>query len=121
MPTEVGQTRTSTFSLGAMLRYQSDIRRRLRPLCLTLHQAGILQFLQQHPGAKRKETAHALGSTPPSTAITINALLRKKWIIKARPTSNYRVVALHLTPRGEKVAQAIADRLRDMPNVGAWA
>ena len=106
-------------SLEQFFQIQEEFRRRLHPLGVTLQQARVLLFLQQCPGAKAEMVKLALILHSSSQTRIVSTLVHNRWVVKTRPTDNPRAVALRLTPRGEKVAQTITERLRDMPSMGA--
>jgi DNA-binding MarR family transcriptional regulator len=100
--------------LEAVLRLQGDFRRRLEPLGVTPLQAGILLYLQRHPGAKVKDTAAALAVQPPTVSAMILTPVRKGWLTKRRVPTDDRSVSLRLTQHGQVLARNILDGIRDM-------
>jgi len=104
-----------------LLQLQNAVRRRLHALRLTPNLAGALLFLQRCPGAHAMAVWKALAIAPSSSTPIIYGLVRKGWVVRIRPSDNYRAVVLRLTPRGEKVASAIARQLGDMPHIGTWS
>ena len=106
-------------NLERSLQLQGEFRRRLLPLLLPPLQAGVFLFVQRCPDAHAIAVGEALGLRASTQTPTKYTLIRKGLVARTRPSDDHRLVALRLTPRGEKIVEKITERLRDMPNVGA--
>jgi DNA-binding MarR family transcriptional regulator len=100
--------------LERVLQLNGVFRRRLEPLGTTPLQAGMILYLQRHPGAKVKATATALAIQPPTVSPMVRSLVRKGWVTNSRSASDDRTVCLRLTRHGQGLARKIMGRLRDM-------
>ena len=98
--------------LELVLQLHGDFRRRLTPLHVTPLQAGVILYLHRHPEAKLKEPAAALGLKPPTLAVVIHDLVRKRWVTKRRALHDDRALCLRLSRQGEVLVQKIMKHIR---------
>lgn len=76
-------------------------------------QAGILLFLDRHPGCKLIQVASALCLQSTTMVEAVKLLERKRWIHKARTNTNRRIVTLRLAARGTMKARRVRAILRE--------
>lgn len=100
--------KSETSLLELVLRVQGDLRRALASIGVTPLQAGVLCYLDQHPGARLIDVAAAFRVEPPTLVVVVQDLVRKGWITNRRSVEDRRAVCLKLSRKGEALVRRIA-------------
>lgn len=99
----------------ARLRRFHEHRVELSAMGVTPIQAGVLLYLQRHPGSYRQRVADALGSDTAWTGLLIRALQHNGWVTRQRAPHHDSYVLLTLTQKGHALTRLILNRLKPMP------
>ena len=67
-----------------------------------------LRFVAEHPGCKLSDLAEHLGAAPTTASSIVDRLVERGIVLRERPETNRRTIALSLTPAG-KDAFALID------------
>lgn len=100
--------------LQTVLQFHGRYRHLLRPVHVSPMQAGILLFLDRHPGCKLIQVASALCLQSTTMVEAVKLLERKRWIQKARTNANRRIVKLQLMSRGKIKVRRVKAILRKL-------
>lgn len=100
--------------LERVLQLQGDFRRSLDPIRVTPLQAGMILFLRRHPEARATDAARAFSLRLPTMVAVVQAMARKRWIIRRRSVTDTRIVHLSLSRQGQDLARKIDVQVRQM-------
>jgi len=78
------------------------------PQGLTPTQGEVLAFLRTHPGSALGEVSEMLGVRPATASDAVRTLVEKGLVTKSRRPDDRRVLELHLTAEGRRIAEATA-------------
>ena len=81
-------------------RHVRDVRRKIT---LSAHQASVLDHLDDIEPTNLRTLAAHMGVTPSTMCITVNRLVRQKYVARRRDAHDGRQVNLLLTPAGVRV------------------
>jgi DNA-binding MarR family transcriptional regulator len=93
---------------GLVKQAKRDIERRFTQanIVITPFEYGVLSILKHNP-ATLAEVAKKLGIRPPSALPYVDALEKKKIILRHTDSKDRRKVLLNLTNKGQKIVQSI--------------
>ena len=100
--------------LEMLLRLHGDFRRRLKPLSVTVLQAGVILYLSRHTNAKLTKTAASLGVRPSTLTEVIQDLVVRRWVTNRPSPQDRRAVCLSLSRRGKVIARHITEQVRQV-------
>lgn len=81
----------------------------IAPLGLIPPHVGILRLVGDEPGQSQQALARKIGIPPNRLVALIDELEARELIRRERPPTDRRVFALHLTPAGEEMADAVRE------------
>lgn len=87
--------------------------KRLKPLKLTPAHAGILRIINAENGISQKGVAKRLGMYESRLVSVLDEMQRMNLVERKASPNDRRFYALHLTARGKKKLQAIAEVAQD--------
>jgi DNA-binding MarR family transcriptional regulator len=106
--------KAAPMELERVLWLHGQFRRILAPLLITPFQAGVLLYLRRYTDANMTNTSAALCVRRPTLTEVINDLVRKRWAVRRRSTTDTRVVQLLLSPRENALVVKIAHSVRQV-------
>ena len=100
--------------LERVLKLHGDFRRSFDPIRVTPLQAGMILFLRRHPEAKATDAARAFSLKLPTVVEVVQAMARKRWIIRRRSVADVRIIHLSLSRQGQNLARKIDVQIRHL-------
>jgi DNA-binding MarR family transcriptional regulator len=83
--------------------FRSQMDEKLRPQGVTTAQLQVLKVVRDEPGVSGAQLARACYVTPQSAQTLLTGLEEDGWIVRSRDRGNDRILAVRLTPDGEKL------------------
>jgi DNA-binding MarR family transcriptional regulator len=86
-----------------LIHFRSQMDEKLRPQGVTTAQLQVLKVVRDEPGVSGAQLARACYVTPQSAQTLLTGLEEDGWIVRSRDRGNDRILAVRLTPDGEKL------------------
>jgi DNA-binding MarR family transcriptional regulator len=77
----------------------------LGPMDLKVVEFSILMLVASNPQINQKRLGQALDISAPNMAVTLDRLVERGWVERVRDTQDRRAQHVHLTRKGEEIAQ----------------
>ena len=86
-----------------MIHFRSQMDEKLRPQGVTTAQLQVMKVVRDEPGVSGAQLARACYVTPQSAQALLTGLQEDGWIVRSKDQGNERILAVRLTPDGEKL------------------
>jgi MarR family transcriptional regulator, organic hydroperoxide resistance regulator len=86
-----------------LIHFRSQMDEKLRPQGVTTAQLQVLKVVRDEPGVSGAQLARSCYVTPQSAQSLLSGLEEDGWIVRSKDRGNDRILAVRLTPDGEKL------------------
>lgn len=97
-----------------MNQFRVHLDEQLRPQGLTTAQMQVLFAVRNSPGSSGAQIARSCYITPQTTQALLKHLERSGFIVRGKDAVNDRIVTASITPKGERLAEAVEKNSRGL-------